>query len=146
MAILKWSQETGIDRHYIAPGKPTQNAVIESFKRKFRDESFSLDWFPSLTDAQHVIDAWRADYNTVRPHRSLQQHAPRHPNTVSRSLELTPTTLPTCLTPVWEGGLGIKRTATLRPMPGTNADPASARGTVILSRQLPALLIPTELS
>ncbi len=78
-----------------SPSKPIENAFIESFNGKFRDEGLSLHWFPSLTDAQHVIDAWRAGYNTIRHHRSLQQHAPLHPNPFSRSPDLTPTTLPT---------------------------------------------------
>lgn len=94
-ALDLWAHQRGVALQFIRPGKPIENAFIESFNGKFRDECLSLHWVHSLTDAQHVIDAWRADYNTIRPHRSLQQHAPLHPNSVSRSLDLTPTTLPT---------------------------------------------------
>jgi len=51
MAILRWVQGTGIDRHYIAPGKPTQNAIIESFNGKLRDECLNETLFVSLTKA-----------------------------------------------------------------------------------------------
>ena len=57
--------------HFIERGKPTQNALIESFNGKFRDECLNQYWFTDLTDARRIIEAWRVDYNTVRPHRSL---------------------------------------------------------------------------
>ena len=55
MAILKWVQETGLDWHYIAPGKPTQNAFIESFNGKLRDECLNENLFSSLADAKDVL-------------------------------------------------------------------------------------------
>ena len=57
--------------HFIAPGKPVQNAFIESFNGKFRDECLNQSWHTSLEDARQSIEAWRKDYNTVRPHSSL---------------------------------------------------------------------------
>lgn len=68
MAILAWSKETGIDWHYIAPGKPQQNAFVESFIGRLRDECRNDTLFSSLTEARAVITAWRANYNQVRPH------------------------------------------------------------------------------
>lgn len=60
-----------VDWHYIAPGKPTQNAFAESFNGRLRDECLNEHWFESLADARAKIEAWRIDYNTVRPHSSL---------------------------------------------------------------------------
>ena len=58
--------------HFIERGKPTQNALIESFNGKFRDECLDQNWFVDLRHAREVIEAWRVDYNTVRPHSSLR--------------------------------------------------------------------------
>ena len=71
MAILKWSQETGIDWHYIAPGKPQQNGFNESFNGRLRDELLNETLFRSLPHARAVLETWRRDYNEVRPHSSL---------------------------------------------------------------------------
>lgn len=71
MAILGWSQETHIAWHYIAPGKPTQNAFIESFNGRLRDELLNETLFRSLGHAREVLALWKDDYNTVRPHSSL---------------------------------------------------------------------------
>jgi putative transposase len=71
MAILKWSQETGIGWHYIAPGKPMQNGFVESFNGSFRDECLNETLFSSITQARATITAWKEDYNRHRPHSSL---------------------------------------------------------------------------
>jgi putative transposase len=71
MAILRWSQETGIEWHYIAPGKPQQNAFVESFNGRLRDELLNETLFISLAHARAALDDWRDDYNTVRPHSAL---------------------------------------------------------------------------
>jgi len=71
MAILRWCQETGVAWHYIAPGKPTQNAFIESFNGRLRDELLNETLFASLAHARVALDAWKDDYNTVRPHGAL---------------------------------------------------------------------------
>jgi putative transposase len=77
MAILKWVQETGLDWHYIAPGKPTQNAFIESFNGKLRDECLNENLFSSLADAKGVLKDWKEDYNHHRPHSSLGNLTPQ---------------------------------------------------------------------
>ena len=71
MAILRWSQETGVEWHYIAPGKPTQNAFIESFNGRLRDELLNETLFASLGHAREVLAAWMDDYNTFRPHSAI---------------------------------------------------------------------------
>ena len=76
MAILKWSQDTGIDWHYIAPGKPMQNGFIESFNGSFRDECLNETLFSSLADARVQITLWKEDYNRLRPHSSLGNNTP----------------------------------------------------------------------
>jgi putative transposase len=71
MAILCWSQETQIEWHYIAPGKPTQNAFIESFNGRLRDELLNETLFTSLAHAREALAIWKDDYNTVRPHSAI---------------------------------------------------------------------------
>ena len=71
-----WAFSNGVKLHFIQPGKPTQNAYIESFNGKFRDECLNEHVFVSLHDAQKKIEAWRQDYNKNRPHRSLKQLTP----------------------------------------------------------------------
>ena len=70
-AILGWQQDHGIEWHCIAPGKPTQNSFIESFNGRLRDECLNEHLFSSLPDARRIIEAWKIDYNTKRPHSSL---------------------------------------------------------------------------
>jgi putative transposase len=71
LAILKWSQERVIDWHYIDPGKPVQNAFIESFNGRLRDEHLNETLFSSLAHAKAELAAWKHDYNTERPHSGL---------------------------------------------------------------------------
>jgi putative transposase len=71
MAILRWCQETTLEWHYIAPGKPTQNAFIESFNGRLRDELLNETLFVSLAHARSALAAWQIDYNTVRPHSAI---------------------------------------------------------------------------
>ena len=59
------------------PGKPTDNALIEAFNRRFRDECLDQHWFASLAEARATIEAWRVDYNTVRPHSALDNRTPQ---------------------------------------------------------------------
>jgi putative transposase len=70
-AVLKWAIDQGIDTAFIDPGKPWQNGVAESFNGKFRDECLSLEWFRSRAEAKVLIETWRRQYNSVRPHSSL---------------------------------------------------------------------------
>ena len=75
-AILRWSQERRVDWHYIAPGKPQQNAFVESFNGRLRDECLNETLFTSLAQARTVLAAWRTDYDTVRPHSKLGGRTP----------------------------------------------------------------------
>lgn len=77
MAVLKWCQDRRIEWHYVAPGKPTQNAFVESFNGSFRDECLNETLFSSLTDARHHINHWKEDYNVNRPRSSLGNLTPR---------------------------------------------------------------------
>lgn len=67
---------SGIAWHYIAPGKPTQNAFIEAFNSKLRDECLNENLFGSLAEATDTIEAWRIDYNTSRPHSAIGNQTP----------------------------------------------------------------------
>jgi len=71
MAILTWCQRTGIDWHYIAPGKPMQNGFIESFNGRLRDELLNETLFSSLEMARQEIRGRQHDYNRYRPHSGL---------------------------------------------------------------------------
>lgn len=71
MAILRWSQQAQIEWHYIAPGKPQQNAFVESFNGRLRDELLNETLFSSLDHARGLLADWQVDYNTVRPHSSI---------------------------------------------------------------------------
>ncbi len=70
-AILGWAEETGVDWHYIAPGKPQQNGYNESFNGRLRDELLNETLFRSLPQARLVLEDWRRDYNERRPHSKL---------------------------------------------------------------------------
>ena len=76
MAVLKWCQETGVEWHYIAPGKPMQNGIVESFNGSFRDECLNETLFSTLIQARQQITDWREDYNHNRPHSSLGNLTP----------------------------------------------------------------------
>jgi len=69
--FLAWCIERQIELVHIQPGKPTQNARVESFHGRLRDECLSLSWFQNLFDARRKIGAWRKEYNEERPHSSL---------------------------------------------------------------------------
>nr|WP_199555455.1 IS3 family transposase [Sandaracinobacteroides hominis] len=75
-SILRWSQERQVEWHYIAPGKPTQNAFVESFNGRLRDECLNETLFTSLAHARSILAAWKHDYNTVRPHSKLGGRTP----------------------------------------------------------------------
>jgi transposase InsO family protein len=75
-AILAWAAENDIRWHYIAPGKPIQNAFVESFNGRMRDELLNETLFLDLDHTRHAITEWVADYNTARPHSSLGYKTP----------------------------------------------------------------------
>jgi putative transposase len=75
-AFLSWARARGIALDFIRPGKPVDNAYVESFNGKFRDECLNEQFFLDLADARRTIERWRRHYNRVRPHRSLGQCTP----------------------------------------------------------------------
>jgi len=76
MAMLRWSQDRQVEWHYIAPGKPTQNAFIESFNGRLRDELLNETLFSSLVHAREALSLWKDDYNTIRPHSGIGNLTP----------------------------------------------------------------------
>jgi len=75
-AILAWQQLRDVEWHYIAPGKPMQNGFVESFNGRLRDECLNEHLFGNLKEAREIIEEWRIDYNTNRPHSSLNGLTP----------------------------------------------------------------------
>lgn len=69
--------DKGVKLDFIQPGKPTQNAYIESFNGKFRQECLRQHWFASLNELRRIVETWRLDYNHVRPHSSLEYRTPK---------------------------------------------------------------------
>lgn len=72
-----WAYRRGVELVFIRPGKPMENAYVESFHSRFRDECLAAHWFLDLADARFRIEQWRRDYNEVRPHSSLGGRPPR---------------------------------------------------------------------
>lgn len=75
-ALDKWAYDNNVTLKFSRPGKPTDNAFIESFNGSFRDECLNTNWFLSLEDAREKINAWRQEYNCFRPHSSLGDKTP----------------------------------------------------------------------
>lgn len=71
-----WACFNGVELDFSRPGKPTDNALIESFNGKFRQECLKQHWFLSWEDTQERIAGWRAHYNEDRPHTALKGHTP----------------------------------------------------------------------
>ena len=71
-----WAVRNQVQMRFIDPGKPIQNAYIESFNARLRDECLNQHWFVSLDEARRVIEEWREDYNQQRPHSSLDHQTP----------------------------------------------------------------------
>jgi putative transposase len=75
-ALDAWAYQNGVQLEFSRPGKPTDNAFVESFNGRFRDECLNQHWFTSLEEVRQTVEAWRRDYNTERPHRALGQQTP----------------------------------------------------------------------
>jgi putative transposase len=75
-AVLAWSNDVGVEWHYIAPGKPTQNGFVESFNGRMRDELLNETLFFTIGQARSILAHWVDDYNTQRPHSSLGYATP----------------------------------------------------------------------
>lgn len=76
-ALDRWAYQHGVALEFIRPGKPVENAYIESFHSRFRDECLGAHWFWNLADARFQIEQFRRDYNDARPHSSLGNLTPR---------------------------------------------------------------------
>jgi putative transposase len=75
-ALEDWAYQRGVQLDFIRPGKPVENAFIESFNGRLRDECLNVHQFTSIADAKEKIEAWRVDYNQRRPHSSLGHLTP----------------------------------------------------------------------
>ena len=75
-AMFFWQKASGVTLAFIQPGKPTQNAFVESLNGRFRMECLNLHWFRTLDEAREIIDAWRYHYNHERPHSTLKYMTP----------------------------------------------------------------------
>jgi putative transposase len=95
-AILKWADENKVPWYYIDPGKPQQNAFVESFNGSLRVELLDEEIFDSLEDARRKLSLWRYDYNTVRPHLSLGKQTPQQ---ARLTLEQFESSAPSALAP-----------------------------------------------
>jgi putative transposase len=94
-ALHLWAQGAGVSINHIQPGKPMQNAFIESFNGTFRDYCLNQHWFGSLNEARLLINHWRHEYNTLRPHSSIGPIPPNSfallfPPNIPHSLQLPP--------------------------------------------------------
>ena len=97
-ALDAWAAQHGVHLHFIQPGKPVQNAFIESFNGKFRDECLNEHWFMTLQEAQLVIEVWRREYNEERTHSAIGDVTPHefirnHQNRDHLTQELTSSAL-----------------------------------------------------
>ncbi len=88
-ALDQWAYSNGVELKLIQPGKPTQNAYIESFNGKFRDECLNEHWFQNLLHAKEIISAWRKDYNEYRLHQSQGYKTPAEFAAQHRDRKLT---------------------------------------------------------
>lgn len=75
-AMQSWATDHRIDLHFIEKGKPTQNAFIESFNGRVRDELLNSNWFRNIREVRRTVESWRKQYNTERPHSSLKYMTP----------------------------------------------------------------------
>jgi putative transposase len=110
-AVLIWASQNNIDWHYIQPGKPQQNGYTESLNDKIRNECLNEHWFGNLAEARKIVEDWRCDYNTVRPHSSLGYLTPMEfvaaKNGAKKSGGIPPDHLLTALTPTSTNSTGL---------------------------------------
>jgi len=83
-ALDAWAYRNHVELDFIRPGKPVENAFVESFNGKLRNECLNQHWFLNLDDARRIIEAWRIDFNEVRPHSSLDGMTPSEYATANR--------------------------------------------------------------
>jgi putative transposase len=75
-ALDAWAYRNGVQLEFSRPGKPTDNAFVESFNGRLRDKCLNQHWLESLEEVRQTVEAWRIEYNTQRPHRALGQQIP----------------------------------------------------------------------
>lgn len=90
-ALDEWAYRRGVKLFFITPGKPVENMYMESFNGRLRDECLNLHYFTSIDHARQVIEEWRVDYNTERPHSSLDDLTPEE--FIQQFKEKTPTAI-----------------------------------------------------
>ena len=90
LALRKWITDVGNQTAYIEPGSPWENGYCESFNSKLRDEMLNLEIFNSLREAEVLVESWRRQFNTVRPHSSLRYLPPAPEAILPRSGNLAP--------------------------------------------------------
>ncbi len=91
-AMDLWAYRSGAKIDFSRPGKPTDNAYVESFNGTFRSECLDTHWFADLKEAKQLIEAWRQEYNESRPHRSLGDRTPSEfASQIAASRDLTAT-------------------------------------------------------
>jgi putative transposase len=84
-----WAYQNGVKIDFSRPGKPTDNAFVESFNGTFRAECLDAHWFTTLVETRQIIETWRREYNESRPHRALGERTPNefaHEIAVNRDL------------------------------------------------------------
>jgi putative transposase len=85
-----WAYQNGVKIDFSRPGKPADNAFVESFNGTFRAECLDAHWFNDLNEAKRIIEDWRREYNESRPHRSLGERTPREfASQIAASRDLT---------------------------------------------------------
>jgi putative transposase len=89
-AMDEWAYRNAVKLEFSRPGKPTDNAFIESFNGRLRQECLNQNWFTSLDDAQQIVEAWREDYNEERPHSSVRWSSERRVNLWHTGSKLEP--------------------------------------------------------
>ena len=82
----QWAYINGIELDFSRPGKPTDNALIEAFNGRLREECLNQSWFLSLEDAKEKVEIWRTEYNNSRPHGALGNISPREFATVAGAI------------------------------------------------------------
>ena len=123
LTMLTWAHRNGIELRLIEPGKPNQNAYVESFNGRLRDECLNEHWFTSLAHARAVIEAWRREYNEERPKKSLGGLTPAQ---YAKQLAIKAVTMPEnskCAPLLKAGG---RREGTKHPI-GTGGLPSVSR-------------------
>ena len=85
-AMDAWAYQHGVKLHFIRPGKPIENAFVESFNGKLRGECLNQHWFVSIDDARAAIESWRIEFNEARPHSALDGMTPREYAEANRGL------------------------------------------------------------